>query len=182
MNFNINHRNKLLQYIDEQSLIPNKNSKELSGEVFTPISIIKEILNKLPKNVWSNPKLKWLDPCVGIGNFMIIVYFRLMDGLKTWKNNEEKRKQHILENMLYMVEINPKSISILRSIFCDDLYELNIYNCSFLDDIFLDKFNIILGNPPYNEKGIGRTKGSRMPFWPKFVNFCAMIKDQLRLN
>ena len=74
MIININYRNKLLQYV-EQRLIPNADSKEKAGEVFTPLSIIKDMLNKLPKNVWSNPKLKWLDPCVGIGNFMIIVYF-----------------------------------------------------------------------------------------------------------
>ena len=169
MIININYRNKLLQYV-EQRLIPNTDSKEQTGEVFTPLSIIKDMLNKLPENVWSNPKLKWLDPCVGIGNFMILVYFRLMEGLKTWEKNEEKRRRHILENMLFMVEINETSIEILSSIFCGDLYTLNIHSGSFLDECFIGKYNIILGNPPYNEGGIGRASGSRMPFWPKFVN------------
>jgi hypothetical protein len=39
------------------------------GEVFTPDFLIKDMLSKLPKNVWRNPNLKWLDNSCGSGNF-----------------------------------------------------------------------------------------------------------------
>ena len=56
--------------------------KKKYGEVFTPSALIKKILDFFPKSVWSNPDLKWLDPSCGTGNFMILVYQRLMLGLK----------------------------------------------------------------------------------------------------
>ena len=61
------------------------------SEVFTPLSVVEEILHKLPKKIWKDHSLKWLDPATGIGNFPIMIYFRLMDGLKKWQPNEEKR-------------------------------------------------------------------------------------------
>ena len=63
----------LINYINE-NLTPTVENKVTNGEVFTPLSIVNEMLDKLPKKVWGNPKLKWLDPSVGIGNFMIIIY------------------------------------------------------------------------------------------------------------
>jgi hypothetical protein len=35
-----------------------------------------------------------------------------MDGLKKWEPNEKKRSKHIIENMLYMVELNKKNCDI----------------------------------------------------------------------
>ena len=69
-----------------------EEEKNLYGEVFTPIYIVEEMLDKLPNPVWSNHTLKWLDPAVGIGNFPICVYLRLMEGLKSWEKNDEKRR------------------------------------------------------------------------------------------
>ena len=43
--------------------------KKKFGEVMTPISLVKEMLDTLPKEVWSNPNLKWLDPANGAGTF-----------------------------------------------------------------------------------------------------------------
>ena len=127
-------------------------------------------MNQLPPDVWSNPNLKWLDPAVGIGNFPVIVYLKLMDGLINVIPNEEKRRKHILENMLYMVEISEKSIFILNKIFCGDKYKLNIYNKSFIEKEYKPdiNFDIIMGNPPYNPpKKTGKSVGSAI--WQNFV-------------
>ena len=166
---NILTQKKLLSYINDK-LDPNIALKKSKGEVFTPLCIISTILSKFPDEVWMNPSLRWLDPATGIGNYPIIIYYKLMNGLSTWEPDEEKRRKHILENMLYMIEINPTNISIISDIFCHNLYTLHIYNTSFLtfnDDI---GFDIIVGNPPYNERGTGRTTGSRQPYWPKFID------------
>jgi hypothetical protein len=176
--YNINTLNidkNILKTITKYLNVKEKE-KHLFGEVFTNIELIIEMLDKLPKNVWSNPKLKWLDPANGIGNFPIIIYYKLMEGLKNVKGltNTKKRSKHIIEQMLFMVELNPKNVIICKKIFyiLDSKSRPNIYNKNFLEwSIKINnKFNIIIGNPPYNEGGTGRTTGSRQPLWPKFID------------
>lgn len=156
-NYNIEEIDELLKFIND-NLKPKQVEKRERGEVFTPMTLVNEMLDTLPKEVWKNPNLKWLDPSAGIGNFPIAVYMRLMVGLKSVIKDEEKRREHILENMLYMVELDNKNVSTMKMIFCDEKYELNIFEGSFIDfkhftkvDIKL-KFDIILGNPPFQYK------------------------------
>jgi len=176
--YTIKEHDKLLEYIEE-NITPKEKEKKQSGEVFTPLSIVNEMLDKLPKKIWKDHSLKWLDPSVGIGNFPICIYLRLMEGLEKWQKNEEKRRKHILENMIYMVEINSESIKILKNIFCNNEYKLNIFPNSYFK--YMKKgFNVIIGNPPYNEGGTGRTSGSRQPFWPKFAEYSMTILDDTK--
>ena len=153
-----------------------EKEKHLFGEVFTNIELILEMLDKLPNKVWNNPNLIWLDPANGIGNFPIIIYYKLMEGLKNINGftNTKYRSKHIIEKMIFMVEINPSNIKICKKLFniIDSKSKPNIYNKNFLEwSVKTDKkFNIIIGNPPYNEGGTGRTTGSRQPFWPKFID------------
>jgi len=168
--YSIEDPDKLIEYIND-NISPNEKEKKEYGEVFTPIELVEEMLDKLPNEVWSNPHLRWLDPAVGIGNFPIIAYLKLMDGLKEWKPDDEERRKHILENMLYMVEINNKNIIILNKLLCLYKYKLNIHTGDFLESdlnkIFgIEKFDIIMGNPPYNKGGVGKGGGV---FWTKFI-------------
>ena len=104
-----------------------------NDEVFTPPFLIEEMLDKLPKTVWKDPTKTWLDPCAGLGNFSVLILKRLMKGLKTWQPDEELRKKHILENMLYHVEMNPESIEKLQIVLNPEgRYNLNIKCSDFL--------------------------------------------------
>jgi type I restriction-modification system DNA methylase subunit len=104
-----------------------------NDEVFTPPFLIEEMLDRLPKTVWEDPTKTWLDPCAGLGNFSVIILKRLMKGLKTWQPDEELRKKHILENMLYHVEMNPESVEKLERVLNPEgKYNLNIKCSDFL--------------------------------------------------
>jgi type I restriction-modification system DNA methylase subunit len=104
-----------------------------NDEVFTPPFLIEEMLDKLPKTVWKDPTKTWLDPCAGLGNFSVLILKRLMKGLKTWQPNEELRKKHILENMLYHVEMNPESVEKLQGVLNPEgKYNINIKCSDFL--------------------------------------------------
>ena len=93
-----------------------------------------------------------------MGNYPIAVYLRLINTLKDIIPNDEERKKHILENMLYMSELNKKNVYISRQIFdIENKYKLNIYDGNSLElDIKkvwnIENFDIIMGNPPYNEE------------------------------
>ena len=175
----INKPDKLLEYINS-CLKPKNIEKKEFGEVFTPMSVINEMLDKLPLEVWSNPKLTWFDPASGMGNFPIAVYLRLMNGLEKEIIDEKKRKKHILENMLFMSELNKKNVYICKQIFdIKGKYKLNIHQG---DSLKLDckktfnkkTFDIIIGNPPYNKGGIKScktddTRKKTETIWPKFI-------------
>ncbi len=108
-----------LEKIKEQikTYVNTKQDIKKYGEVFTPLSLVNEMLDKLPKEVWSNPHLKWLDPANGIGNFPVIIVKNLMEGLKEWQPDDELRLKHILENMIYVCELQPKNMLIYLQLF-----------------------------------------------------------------
>lgn len=127
-----------------------QNAIKMFGEVFTPPQLINDMLDDLERfsgaNVWSNPRLRILDPAAGIGNFEMILVPRLMKGLSQVIPDNEARMKHIITNMIVMCEINPKNVNQCRQTFSD----ANIIQGDFLAQTTLQEFDLIVGNPPYN--------------------------------
>lgn len=135
------------------NLLLNKDNKLQFGEVITPFSLIEKIIHLLPNEVFLNPKFTWLDPCVGSGNFMIILYKKLYQSLQTEIKEPKKRHYHIITKMLHMIELNPEHSSLLQSLFGENS---NIKIANFLDSDnkkINKKYDIIIGNPPFNSGG-----------------------------
>jgi hypothetical protein len=130
------------------------------------------MLDHLPKNVWNQPKLRWLDPCAGTGNFFDAVLPRLMEGLKDAIPNSQARKNHILHNMLTMVELNPVNIRRLKYKYSDST---TIIHGDFLDNTVIDDskqiYDIILANPPYQSPKHESYTGSagNRTLWDLFI-------------
>ena len=178
--FNDKKNEKVLEIIRER-LTPKKEEKKLFGEVFTPLELVCEMLSKIPSNVWKNPNLKWLDPANGIGNFPVVLYFKLMETLKNVDgfSNEQKRSKHIIENMLYMNELNPVNVAVCKKIFkmIDPDATPNIIKGDFLTmdvkneiklPVDFKGFDVILGNPPFNPPKT-ETGPSGNSIWQNFV-------------
>lgn len=152
--------------------------KEKFGEVMTPIDLVEEMLRQLPKDVWSDPNLKWLEPCNGSGPYLAYVIKNLMFGLKNWEPDEEKRYKHVIENMVYACELQPKNQFIYLCLVDPwDIYACNVYTGSFFDVSFdkhmkevwgVEKFDIILGNPPY-------LRNLHLDFLLKSYNICNLV-------
>ncbi len=162
------NEDEIKEQIDKY-LVVRKDEKAKFGEVFTPIKLINEILDKLPSHVWKNKSYKWLEPASGIGNFPMVVYRRLMVSLKDEITDENARSKHIIENMLYMIELNKDNVSISKKIFGKNA---NIYCKSFLDiDVKnltgVKTFDIIMGNPPFQENIAGNQKSRTL--WNLFT-------------
>jgi hypothetical protein len=103
-----------------------------------------------------------------------------MEGLKDEIKDINERKKHILENMLYMCELNKKNASVCNQIFdINNEYKLNLYQGDTLDfkpfETFkVKQFDVILGNPPYNKGGIRSHTGKHLgdkneTIWTKFI-------------
>lgn len=155
---------------------PKQEEMDRWGEVFTPPKLVEEMLDRwtrIDPRIWSDPTRTFLDPANGIGNFPALVYHRLMKGLTGEMPDAAERKRHILENMLYMCEINPANIEMTRQIFDPDgQYRLNLFAGSFFDlDVAKvwgrSGFDAVLGNPPYQPPSQGKRGGKSL--WPAFV-------------
>jgi len=148
----------------EDNMKVRLKEKEEYGEVFTPIGIIDEMLESLPKSVWSDPDKIWVDPACGFANFFIKVikggekYPGLFKGLQSKISDPAERIKHILEKMLYLYDINKESVKkaseLLKSFSPHQAVKLNISTESFLESV-IPEADIIVGNPPYNAGGLG---------------------------
>lgn len=193
MNGILDDPSKLIEFLCDH-LKPKEFERQQNGEVFTPPSLIHEKLDKLEEycpDIWSNPNRTFLDPANGIGNYPALVYHRLMKGLDQVFPNEKERKKHILENMLYMCELESKNIEVSKKLFDpENQYNLNLFEGSFFDldvneEWDIEKFDVIMGNPPYNSGGIRSSTGKKLvkgkkteTIWPKFVEkSLSILKD-----
>jgi hypothetical protein len=178
----IDRPKELLELINE-CLKPKTVEKKTFGEVFTPMNFIndkqlKDLENHWEKKnnelIWTNEKLTYYDPAAGMGNYPIAIYYKLIEGLKDKIPDEQERKKHIIEKMLFMGELNKKNCFVLKQIFnLNNKYKLNLYEGNTLDvdikKVFgKSKFDIIIGNPPYNEK---LTKSGAKPLYNKFIEY-----------
>ena len=174
---------ELLELINE-CLKPKTVEKKSFGEVFTPINFIndkmlKDIedywLSKYNKNIWEDETLTFYDPATGMGNYPIAIYYKLFEGLKNKIPNDEERKKHIIEKQLYMGELNKKNCFVVKQIFnINNEYKLNIYEGDTLKidthkEFGIKKFNVIIGNPPYNKEV--KIHNVSLPLYNEFIEY-----------
>lgn len=211
--------NSILDIIDKR-LIPDEGAKAARGEVFTPLSLVREMLFGLRKSalekkeievwgidkdgnffdddesdrvggiplpVWQNCKSTFLDPANGIGNFPVVAFYMLDYQLGKHGNepkyrgdkNKDARRKHIVENMLYMIELNKGNVNTSRKIFekIAPGTKANICcaNTLSLDDdklkkqLGINRFDVIMGNPPFNEGGTKHHEDRG--FYTKFIKY-----------
>ena len=133
------------------------DKKKKFGEVFTPPELVNEILDNFPKDVWKDPTQTWLDNSCGEGAFLIQIKNRLMISLKEWEPDDKKREFHILDKMIFGVEIQFDNWKKCRTnlglsptgndgniVCCDSL----TYNYSFIKD---DSGGYVLEQNTFNE-------------------------------
>jgi type I restriction-modification system DNA methylase subunit len=102
--------------------------KKKTAEVFTPNSLVNEMLDKLPKEVWKEEKT-FLDPACGNGNFLIWILAR-------------------------KISIGHSPIEALKTIYGIDIKKDNIRECrlrllkiiSLFEDVEKEHIKIILTN------------------------------------
>lgn len=159
----IKHKN---EFINLYNFIPGElyekmltvREKNYLGQVYTPNYIIKLMLNKTFTMKPINKRIKLLDPACGGGYFLIEAFKEIRDVFieQQPKKPIEEIDKYILENIIYGNDMDKFSVflskmGLLFNSNCNNV-SLNIYNFDFLLEEFNsleNKFDIIIGNPPY---------------------------------
>tara|TARA_Y100001958_G_scaffold160010_1_gene165160 strand:- start:10143 stop:11564 length:1422 start_codon:yes stop_codon:yes gene_type:complete len=138
-----------------QDLHVDKEDKEMYGEILSPFSLIEDMFSLLPPAVFQQKNKRWLDTGAGSGFFSMILYHKLYDGLREKIPLHEERHKHIIENMLFMVELREKNVEKLKQMFGETA---NIIYCDFLSTDYhsslIKSFDYVIGNPPFHFNGV----------------------------
>jgi hypothetical protein len=123
--------------------------------------LVEEILNQLPDLVWMDPRITFLDPAMAGGQFIRAIERRLLAAGHS-KENIADRVYGCEEKL-----IRVKYVQNWHKVISKNLYVRDVLTHDW-DNM---KFDVIVGNPPYqSEKGTGT-----QPLWPLFVNKAASM-------
>ena len=125
----------------EQNLTVNTVNKELYGEISTPYSFIKNMLELLPARVFRDENLRWLDPGTGHGYFSKYLYHILYRELRNRIPDDVERDKHIKEKMIYMCEINDEHVGVIRAFFGENC---NLCVGDYLSETMPTQMKIVL--------------------------------------
>lgn len=98
-----------------------------NDEVFTPPTLVNQMLDMLPEELWSNPDARFLDPVCKTGVFLREIAKRLMNGLEKKIPDQQERVNHIFKNQLFGIAITElTSLLSRRSVYCSKKQMENI--------------------------------------------------------
>jgi site-specific DNA-methyltransferase (adenine-specific) len=106
-----------------------------NDEVFTTPNIVDDMLDLLPKDLFENPNITFLDPVCKSGVFLREIAKRLIKGLEPIIPDLQERLDHIFHKQLYGIAITElTSLLSRRSVYCSK-YPNSPYSVSQFDDI-----------------------------------------------
>jgi site-specific DNA-methyltransferase (adenine-specific) len=107
-----------------------------SDEVFTPPQLANQILDLLPKEIWSDRNVRFLDPFCKSGVFLREIAKRLNAGLEKEIPDKQKRIDHIFKNQLFGIAITELTALLARrSVYCSKTADGKYSVCETFNDL-----------------------------------------------
>jgi DNA (cytosine-5)-methyltransferase 1 len=163
-NFDINFILKCLE-------LSNQN-KDDNSAYYTDDFLVRDIINSLPE---IKKDTSILEPSVGCGSFL----FQILKKYKHCKNKINIDLFDIDNNNLDYIKIILKSLKISKNI------KINFYNEDFLKFNFNKKYDLVIGNPPFEK--INNKKKLEDYFKNKIINkntnqFILFLKKSIKVG
>ncbi|MFN5302475.1 MAG: Eco57I restriction-modification methylase domain-containing protein [Pseudanabaena sp.] len=122
-----------------------------NDEVFTPPSLVNQILDLLPMELWSNPDARFLDPVCKSGVFIREMAKRLIVGLEPVFPDLQERANHIYRYQLFGLAITELTgLLSRRSVYCSKVANGRYSVCSDFED---EQGNIVYGRVEHDWRG-----------------------------
>jgi hypothetical protein len=100
--------------LEPEKYYGNKKMKDFV--VYTPKKVVDEMLDLLPKEIWSDPNVTFIDICSKSGVFLERIYWRLYHGLRKYIPTGWKRSDHILTKQLFAFGLDKFCANNTRSV------------------------------------------------------------------
>jgi site-specific DNA-methyltransferase (adenine-specific) len=122
-----------------------------NDEVFTPPSLVNQILDLLPVDLWSNPDAKFLDPVCKSGVFLREIAKRLIVGLEPVFPDLQERANHIYKYQIFGLAITELTgLLSRRSVYCSKVANGRYSVCSDFED---EQGNIVYARVEHDWRG-----------------------------
>ena len=181
---------KLVSYkeFSETFDVPMERKKEY-GEINTPFSLCRIMIDLLPKDFIDDPNSMWIDPACGSGHFPMMLFSRLMESLDNSIVENYERQRHIIENMLFLYEKNPIHREKIIKLFGKHA-NIKIHDFLQISRNDLDRKEkqrmCIIGNPPYNSGGLIKVptnktlekKADGKALWKRFISHSIQLMNE----
>lgn len=201
---------------DILALLNGLRPRDDNTNIYTPLHVVNQMLDILPKEIWKSKEIKFLDPVCKSGVFLREIAKRLIceqiksDGKKLKGKDRLPYIQHVLKNQIFGISLSEEAgkvsrrtvyasqradskLSLGEGLFANIEGNIRYAPCGgegekasypFLEksirEIFGEemKFDVIIGNPPYQMNVGIQQKSHAIPIFQNFIERAKQLNSR----
>lgn len=163
-----------------------------TNQIFTPRKVVNKMLDLLEENnpgIFEDPNATFADLYVKSGLYLTEIAKRLNRGLESKIPDKSERVKHILEKQLYgfaptniVYNISHKYIfGNFDGVGSDNLKQQDLTEPFKKGNTLGMKFDVVIGNPPYQDETLGDNKTFAPQIYYKFLDAAYSISDRVMM-